>query len=301
MPLPAIIAGGAQVLGSAVNAFSTGKQNKKSRQFSREMYNRQYNDNISFWHQQNEYNSPQAQMQRLQAAGLNPNLVYGSGSGAAGQAGSISTPDVQSAQFRTPEWGNGISTAGLTYMNAMYDFDIKQAQIDNLKADNTVKLNDALLKQAQARQTGASTDRSIFDLDFLKELRDVSADTKRELLRQKKTQTDVLLSRNEREAAMNSSNLREAGERILNMRLSRAKTRQEIKNIKITASSLRKSNVLKDLDINLRKQGINPNDPMWTRVLGQVLSRFFRDDGTIKAKTSQGNTLSRMLYGMFGN
>lgn len=40
---------------------------------------------------QNEYNSPQAQMQRLAAAGLNPNLVYGANA-PAGTSGNASAP-----------------------------------------------------------------------------------------------------------------------------------------------------------------------------------------------------------------
>ena len=34
---------------------------------------------VSMWNAQNEYNTPAMQMQRLKEAGLNPNLVYGSG------------------------------------------------------------------------------------------------------------------------------------------------------------------------------------------------------------------------------
>ena len=35
-------------------------------------------NNIRFWKMQNEYNTPANQMKRLQDAGLNPNLIYGS-------------------------------------------------------------------------------------------------------------------------------------------------------------------------------------------------------------------------------
>ena len=46
--------------------------------------------NRRFWREQNAYNHPRAQMQRLEEAGLNPNLVYGSKSGgASGNAGPI--------------------------------------------------------------------------------------------------------------------------------------------------------------------------------------------------------------------
>lgn len=45
--------------------------------------------NINFWKMQNAYNTPKEQMKRLQDAGLNPNLIYGSGSANTGVAGSI--------------------------------------------------------------------------------------------------------------------------------------------------------------------------------------------------------------------
>lgn len=45
------------------------------------------------WNRENEYNSPEAQMQRYLAAGLNPNLVYGAGA-SSGNAGNIGTPTV---------------------------------------------------------------------------------------------------------------------------------------------------------------------------------------------------------------
>ena len=38
-----------------------------------------YAQNVALWNMQNAYNDPSAQMQRLQNAGLNPNLVYGGG------------------------------------------------------------------------------------------------------------------------------------------------------------------------------------------------------------------------------
>lgn len=57
-------------INAASNAYSN-KQNQKN------------------WEKQNEYNSPTNQMARYRAAGLNPNLIYGSGQASAGQAGAI--------------------------------------------------------------------------------------------------------------------------------------------------------------------------------------------------------------------
>lgn len=50
-----------------------------------------------FWHANNDYNSPKSQMQRLEEAGLNPNLVYGNG-GVTHQATMSTAPKVTPAQ-----------------------------------------------------------------------------------------------------------------------------------------------------------------------------------------------------------
>jgi hypothetical protein len=45
--------------------------------------------NQKMWNMQNAYNTPLAQKQRLEDAGLNTNLIYGSGSAQTGNAGSV--------------------------------------------------------------------------------------------------------------------------------------------------------------------------------------------------------------------
>lgn len=78
MPIPLGAFLGATAAGIGADLFSAGRANKRM---------------IEFWHMQNEYNHPKAQMERLKEAGLNPNLVYGEGvSGATGQAGEVGTP-----------------------------------------------------------------------------------------------------------------------------------------------------------------------------------------------------------------
>jgi len=288
--LSALIGGGSQAIGSGINAWQTGRMNKASRAFSRQMYERQYQDSIDFWNMQNAYNSPQAQMERYQQAGLNKNLIFGSGN--PGNAGAIPTPDAIRPQFETPQWGN-VPAHALSTVSSMYDLEAKSAQIDNLKAQNTVILQDALLKAAETYATGIRGQRGEFDLNFERELRSVSADARREALRQLRTNIDVTMNRDAREAAMNASNLREAIERManlresrLNMAMSRAKDATEIRRIRADISRIRettnnakKEGVLRDLEIDLRKQGINPNDPMWSRVIGRMLTGFFSEEG----------------------
>ena len=58
-----------------------------------------FDQNIKMWNMQNAYNTPLQQMKRLQAANLNPNLVYGSGNVTGNTAGSA--PELQPAKFDT--------------------------------------------------------------------------------------------------------------------------------------------------------------------------------------------------------
>lgn len=292
----ALITAGAAIAGGGVNAASTSKMNKKSMAFSRQMYDRQRSDQLNDWNRVNDYNSPQAQMKRLQDAGLNPNLVYGQGSGGGGSASPVPATDVQNPQFRTPEWGGAISAGGLAGINAYYDLEIKQAQINNLKSQNTVIEQEALLKAAQTAATGTGEESTRFKLDFEKDLRDVSADSRREQLRQTKTSTDLSFNKDAREAAINSSNVTEAAQRMLNLheqrltaQIERTRTRVDIQRLIAEKSRIRESVVqmqkdgrLKDLDIELREKGINPQDPMWARIVARILGNFFDSDGSPK-------------------
>lgn len=67
-----------------------------------------YDHQLDFWNVQNEYNTPANQRKRLEAAGLNPALMYGAGQGGnvAGGLSSVPNPSVG-----LPAHGNGMPTA----------------------------------------------------------------------------------------------------------------------------------------------------------------------------------------------
>ncbi len=147
--LPAAIGAGASLVGGLFGRKSVKSENEKSRQWSLDQYNRQKTDNLDFWRQNNEYNSPQAQMKRLQEAGLNPAMIYGSSpSGAAGSSQQLTAPSAQTPQFKPQDYSDipkGVSD--------YFDVETKQAQVDNLKSQNTVNMQTAALKQVQTLMT----------------------------------------------------------------------------------------------------------------------------------------------------
>ena len=86
-----------------------------------------YSKDLEMWNRQNEYNTPSAQMERFQQAGLNPNLIYGQGT--AGNATTI--PHYQAPRM---EFNYKSPVNLLTVMSAFQDFNLKQAQTDSLRA-----------------------------------------------------------------------------------------------------------------------------------------------------------------------
>ncbi len=273
MPLPIapLIAAGSQLAGGVINSISQGSQNRRSRNFAREQYARERDDNLEFWRMQNSYNDPSQQVSRLKKAGLNPALMYGgSASGASGLAGSVKAPSAQRPTFQSSRPGDSLSGAGLAYINSIYDLELKQAQTNNLKSQNDVLVQDASLRAAQTANTLQATRRSRFDLGLASELRSTSAEAARENLRRMRTGTDISLRQDERAAAMNASNLREAVQRVLNMREQNQQTRAATAN-------LRKDGTLKQYEIELRKLGISPQSPWWTQIVARLVNNYMDD------------------------
>lgn len=179
IPIAAAAAGG---LSNAFNAVSTAFQNRKQRKWNEKMYERQRADALADFNMQNEYNSPAAQMARLKEAGLNPNLVYKNGADNTG--GPVRSSSVEGWKPQAPQVDASFVAPALS---SIYDIQVKQAQVDNIKAATTVAAMEAALKAAQTVDTGLSAERKKFDLGLSKDLRVVSLETAVEGLRQLRT------------------------------------------------------------------------------------------------------------------
>lgn len=155
--LSSLISFGGNLLGSL---FGFGSQ-QSTNAANMEIAKYQYEKNLEMWNRNNEYNSPQAQMQRLKNAGLNPNLVYGNG--AVGNASS--TPP----QFEAPtmqaytNFGDLGASAGVdAYMRSrMVDADIR-----NRDADTFNKGLQGLELQYNIDTQWLRTYRSLAELDI---------------------------------------------------------------------------------------------------------------------------------------
>lgn len=258
---------------SLFNAHSQHVANATNRAWDMYWYNRQRKDSLADFNMQNEYNSPARQMERLKAANLNPHLVYGNGADA-GMGAPVRSSNVSNTPSKPPvfDGGNAISS--------YYDTEVKKAQIDNLKAQNTVAIQDALLRASQVIATNASTDStrantatSQFDLGLKQELKETSVEAAKASVQKMQAETTSTLDENERRAAMQAPTMLKAIEEILTMRAQRANTQMEREAILGRIDNLRKDATLKELDINLKKLGIQPNDALWQRILAQLINQ----------------------------
>ena len=125
-----------------------------------EMQQQQNKWNLEQWNRNNAYNHPAAQMQRLKAAGLNPDLLYGQNAG--GAMGNSSSPAQGTQPIpKQPFFLDPTMFAQLSLLNS---------QKKNLDADTKVKLADAEGKQQNNFINQLNVEKTKVILDHLHSL-----------------------------------------------------------------------------------------------------------------------------------
>lgn len=262
--LGAAISSGGNIISDIANNVATATQNRKSRQFTREIRAEDRKWALEDWARQNEYNSPANQRKLLEEGNFNPALMYGGG-GNITAASEVRSTDTKMPEFRPASFQgiNGVTS----FLATMYDLEAKKQTVDNLKAQNTKTLEESAYIAAQRENTTVETLRRRFDLDLESELRETSAEYRKGQVRNLAANTQMTLDENTRKEIQNYTSLAAQAEHIMTMQAQRAKTNQETQQIKSAMNLMKKDSRLKDLEIALREEGLNPNDPTWMRVL----------------------------------
>lgn len=268
-PIAAAIAAGATIASGVASTAMTNRANRKA------------------WERQNAYNDPRMQMARLQNAGLNPHLVYGGGTqGATGM--SSSAQDVEPTRLPT-DFSEQLSQH-VTRRRM-------EAEIPNIQKQQQVMDADIALKASQQAQNMATTARTRFDLQQADRLKDISAES----------------------ALQNLANLRSSGRKTVaetgnipiqgmlmksNIKLNEQSVRESSQRIKESADRIKTGvqnrsigeieKQIKTIELELRKLGINPNDPAWSRILGRILDETGATDGLIRGAKEIPSTLKNL-------
>lgn len=260
-------------------------------------YERNRRDALSDFHMANRYNSPEEQMNRLREAGLNPHLVYGKGADQAAVQMKGPNLDTPIAPKVAPVDINRAKQMGQMLQ-------VEKAQTDNVLQDTKNKELQGDLLKAQTNQTNMqtaniaeNTARTRFDLQQANELKDsvlTRARLENEMLETNISQTlsnmEIAQVKSASDKAVAIQNIAESRARILTMKLQNAqlplqrqKLQQEIDMLKMNVMNADLDRRIKNIELDLRKEGINPNDATWSKKLWEgIMNWWQKDDQFVK-------------------
>lgn len=156
------VSAGASLLSGIGNAIGGARQATKNRRhqnamlqkqqtWSEQMAEKQNQWNIDQWNRANEYNSPTAQMERMEAAGINPYNAF-----ASGQVGSVAASPLQSAtpnNVSAPAYAEAFSNPVGNFISGL------SSSLDNalkvISVDREKKLTPSVVETSEQNARGA--------------------------------------------------------------------------------------------------------------------------------------------------
>lgn len=164
------VSAGASLLSGIGNAIGGARQATKNRRhqnamlqkqqtWSEQMAEKQNQWNIDQWNRANEYNSPTAQMERMEAAGINPYNAF-----ASGQVGSVAASPLQSAtpnNVSAPAYADAYSNPVGNFISGL------SSSLDNalkvISVDREKKLTPSVVETSEQNARGAkgSADKAL--------------------------------------------------------------------------------------------------------------------------------------------
>lgn len=124
-----LLSAGIGALGGVFGSLFGKKSQDDTNKASMELAEYQYSKNLEMWNRQNAYNTPSNQVKRIKAAGLNPALLYGSGSVAntASDAPKYEAPNLRAY--------TNFGDLGASYLSQI---PLQVAQVRNLDANSAL-------------------------------------------------------------------------------------------------------------------------------------------------------------------
>lgn len=201
----ALIPAGGGIVSNALSFISNERTNKNNLKIARETNQANYD----LWKANNEYNTPQAQMARYEAAGLNPNMIYGQVS-----SGNASSPaSAQGAVMKATKFGDfGAANAVMSYLQ-------NKLQNSTIQLQDSQKLkNDAETNKTNVESLNAQKDGLLKDIAYSQKLLDYTYSVSRNPLELRSIEQSIEQKR---------ASLREIDARINNLNASTAKQQAE--------------------------------------------------------------------------
>lgn len=271
-------------LGSGlIGSIMQKRENARQRDYETQMYERSKQDNLDFWNMSNLYNSPEQQMQRLKAAGLNPNLVYGNGANATVDTLKAPAPNTSnSTTVQNPLHGLDIGSN----ISQIYDLKVKDAQANLLnqqaqtqKTQQQMNALESELKRLDAVRLRTSNKYDITTLDQRIQTLTAQYDSMLATMANTRSQTrlqdttrQINIERNNRENQIQPYTIQQLKANIKNLN---ADTNSTIANRDYTREKITTEKLIQQLnrwEIELHNKGLSKNDGYITRKVASVWS-----------------------------
>lgn len=297
--LGAVIGGGSSLLGDIFNLFGQSKANREQEAYNTAMVNQQRQWAVQDLANQQAYNSPVQQMQRLKEAGLNPNLVYGEGIQAAGT--SEQPRSVQAPSFTPGNTLSSFSNLGSQTMGALeqyqslsklpnevsnlgktgknIDADTANKVTANIMGEmlNTAKQNSPEIAGFRVVDKNGQFLRYVSPEDYLAKLGVYNMETKQFERDKAEGDSDITTSianqqRIETDIARQTkgATIEQRIQSARGIALQNAKTEAETKNITAAYNGILNSQMLQRLEIQYRGQNFD-NNPIMQQIFHGIL------------------------------
>lgn len=301
----AIIGGIASILGGIFGSSSKSSQERQNYQYSRQLAQYQAELQKEQFDYTNEYNLPKNIVQRLRDAQLNPNLAYGSGSvvGSTASMPSVSQPHMNMtdpmamAQYQlqmAQSVGNIMTSFAQTKKleSEKKGQDIKnekdartldyEVELANYLAGEKSELYEIAKDNRELKRFEVATKRDSYNVMQLI-TRGLDGDFRFGSSVQSPEQVEAYLRDLQESELYNSTIAVLKRDKLTNDELNeKIRLLQfETANLPLKLRELNADLAVKEYKANLAKAGINPDDPLWARV---ILSLLGTDNvlGTIK-------------------
>lgn len=255
---------GVGALGGVLSSLIGKKSQDNTNKAQRQLAEYEFQKNLEMWNLSNEYNSPIRQLERLRAAGLNPNLVYGGNS--VGNSSS-EAPKYNAPQLKAYTDFSGVGNAATTALNvalAYNDLDMKKQQKRLLSNQADAMQIESLKKLADAADSYWSSARTKFDYHLAKSLKNNTIEAAEQNVR--KIKQDIV----ESESRVDLNRLQKEIQEKTGLRLAEA----QISNLRASAHLSYLHGSVIEWENQLRDQGINPNDPAAFRLAETIFGNI---------------------------
>lgn len=276
----AMINAGTQLAVGGLNYFSQYQNNRAQLAYNERMYDRQRADALSDYNMQNQYNTPEMQMQRFKDAGLNPNLIYKQGNeGATVRSTEAKSYNPTAPQFQNFDVGSIIAQSqNIESVQAATDLTKERIKTEQLSQE--LKRWDALMKPLDY----ASKDTKNY---VASELADTQIQAGKEGLNKILADIKASTDKNTRENQLQSGKLTtqqmvidNIAQNIAYTAVKKDLTTQQIENLRAVLEKIKTDTDIQKLELDLRQKGLSFHDPYYIRILGKAILDKFKEGVT---------------------